>query len=120
MRQWEKTIDTGLSEEVVSKLLNTIRECKKVKEVILYGSRAKGTYKEFSDIDMTLKGDDLERIDLYQILERIDDLYLPYEVDLSIYARLDYMPLIEEIDRYGIRLFPTPHLPSSHLHAGIT
>lgn len=104
MKQWERTTDTGLSEEVISQLVNIIRECKKVTDVIIYGSRAKGTYKEFSDIDITLKGDELERSDLYPILERIDDLYLPYEIDLSIYAQLDYMPLIEEIDKHGIRL----------------
>ena len=96
--------DTGLSEEVLSKLLEAIYKCEKVTEVILYGSRAKGGYKEFSDIDLTLKGNDLERGDLYPILERIDDLYLPYEIDLSIYSDLDYEPLIEEIDKFGIRL----------------
>lgn len=104
MKQWQKTIDTGLSEEDITKLLNAICSCEKVTEVILYGSRAKGTYKRFSDIDLTLKGDDLDITDLYPILERIDDLYLPYEMDLSIYDQLDYPPLIEEIDNYGIRL----------------
>lgn len=95
---------TGLSEEIVSRLIAAIRECGKVTEVILYGSRAKGTYKEFSDIDLTLKGKDMEREDLYPILQRIEDLCLPYELDLSIYASLDYPPLIEEIDKHGIRL----------------
>ncbi|MDE5791870.1 MAG: nucleotidyltransferase domain-containing protein [Muribaculaceae bacterium] len=96
--------DTGLSEDTVSKLVGEIRKCEKVEEIILYGSRAKGTYKKFSDIDMTLKGKGLKREDLYPILEGIDDLYLPYEIDLSIYSDLDYQPLVDEIDRYGIRL----------------
>lgn len=96
--------DTGLSEEDISRLVGSIRECKKVEDIILYGSRAKGTFKRFSDIDMTLKGEGLKRDDLYPILERIDDLYLPYEIDLSIYSDLDYQPLIDEIDRYGIKL----------------
>ena len=96
--------DIGLTEEEISKLVGVIRECEKVKEIILYGSRAKGTFKKFSDIDMTLKGEGLKREDLYPMLERIDDLYLPYEIDLSIYSDLDYQPLIEEIDRYGLRL----------------
>lgn len=96
--------DTGLSEEDISRLVVSIRECKKVEDIILYGSRAKGTFKSFSDIDMTLKGEGLKRDDLYPILERIDDLYLPYEIDLSIYSDLDYQPLIDEIDRYGIKL----------------
>ena len=96
--------DIGLTEEEISKLVGVIRECEKVKEIILYGSRAKGTFKKFSDIDMTLKGEGLKREDLYPMLERIDDLYLPYEIDLSIYSDLGYQPLIEEIDRYGLRL----------------
>ena len=95
---------TGLSEETVSRLVAAIRECEKVTEVILYGSRAKGTYRTFSDIDLTLKGAELKREDLYPILQRIEDLSLPYELDLSIYASLDYPPLIEEIDKHGIRL----------------
>lgn len=96
--------DIGLTEEEISKLVGAIRECKKVEDIILYGSRAKGTFKRFSDIDMTLKGEGLKREDLFPIHERIDDLYLPYEIDLSIYSDLDYQPLIDEIDRYGIRL----------------
>lgn len=96
--------DTGLSEETISRLVEEIRRCEKVDKIILYGSRAKGTFKKFSDIDMTLKGDGLKREDLYPILERIDDLYLPYEIDLSIYSDLDYQPLIDEIDRYGVEL----------------
>ena len=96
--------DIGLTEEEISKLVGAIRECEKVGDIILYGSRAKGTFKRFSDIDMTLKGEGWKREDLFPILERIDDLYLPYEIDLSIYSDLDYQPLLEEIDRYGIRL----------------
>ena len=97
-------IDTGLSDENIAALVAAIRKCEKVDEIILYGSRAKGNFKKFSDIDITLKGDGLDRKDLFPILELIDDLYLPYEIDLSIYSELDYPPLIEEIDRYGIVL----------------
>lgn len=97
--------DTGLSADTISKLVEEILKCRKVNKIILYGSRAKGTFRTFSDIDITLIGDDLKREELYPILERIDDLYLPYEIDLSIYAEIDYQPLKEEIDRYGVELY---------------
>ncbi|MDE7441734.1 MAG: nucleotidyltransferase domain-containing protein [Muribaculaceae bacterium] len=96
--------DTGLSDEDIAKLTDAIRQCEKVDEIILYGSRAKGNFKKFSDIDLTLKGKGLTRKDLFPMLEWIDDLYLPYEIDLSIYSELDYQPLIDEIDMYGIKL----------------
>ena len=57
----ENKKDTGLSEETVAKFVRAIRECDKVQEIILYGSRAKGSFKKFSDIDMTLKGEGLCR-----------------------------------------------------------
>lgn len=104
MRKRTDTVDTGLSEKDIDSLLEVIRKSGKVEEVILYGSRAKGTFRKFSDIDLTLKGTGLKREDLFPILDEIDDLYLPYEIDLSIYSELDYPPLIEEIDRYGIRI----------------
>ena len=96
--------DTGLSDEDIAKLTDAIRQCEKFDEIILYGSRAKGNFKKFSDIDLTLKGKGLTRKDLFPMLDRIDDLYLPYEIDLSIYSELDYQPLIDEIDMYGIKL----------------
>lgn len=96
--------DIGLTEDTVKKLVEAIMGCGNVREIILYGSRSIGTFRNFSDIDIALKGDGLTREDLYPILERIEDLYLPYEIDLSIFSRLDYPPLIEDIDRTGLDL----------------
>ena len=48
-----------------------------IETVILYGSRAKGTYKPFSDVDITLTGDDLTHENLVRLSLAIDDLLLP-------------------------------------------
>lgn len=91
----------GLSAEDLRSLVDCICKNDKVCEVILYGSRAKGNYGQFSDIDLTLKGERLTHQDLSEIAENIDELLLPYEVDLSLYDDLDYAPLLEEISVYG-------------------
>ncbi|MDE6010986.1 MAG: nucleotidyltransferase domain-containing protein [Muribaculaceae bacterium] len=96
----------GLTEIELSKLIAAVAETPEVEEIILYGSRARGNHRRFSDIDLTLTGINLERKHLYRILERIDDLYLPYEIDLSILAEIDHPPLLEEIHSEGIRLYP--------------
>ena len=76
-----------------------------VLEVILYGSRAKGTHRPGSDIDLTLKGEGLSTGWLMELSAKIDDLLLPYEVDLSILAHIDNDELLEHIKRVGKVVF---------------
>ena len=78
----------GLSEEEINQLENLFSGFDKVEQVILYGSRAKGTHKPFSDIDITLKGESLNNEYLNSIIIAIDDLLLPYHFDISIYSKL--------------------------------
>ncbi|MBC2742006.1 MAG: nucleotidyltransferase domain-containing protein [Desulfosarcina sp.] len=46
----------GLKKENIERVNRIFAQYDKVEEVILYGSRAKGNYKSGSDIDLTLKG----------------------------------------------------------------
>lgn len=98
----------GITDTELSRLINAITVTPEVDEIILYGSRARGNYRRFSDIDLSLVGATLNRHHLYQILERIEDLFLPYEIDLSILSEIDHPPLLEEISNEGVRLYPTP------------
>lgn len=72
-----------------------------VHEVILYGSRAKGNYRPGSDIDLTMKGTGLDLRLMSRISLEIDDLLLPYIVDLSIFAHIDNKALLDHIGRVG-------------------
>jgi predicted nucleotidyltransferase len=69
----------------------------------LYGSRAKGNYREGSDIDLVLIGnDDLNDRLLARIDMEIDDLLLPYMVDLSILSHITDPDVIDHIRRVGV------------------
>ena len=74
-------------------------------DVVLYGSRAKGTYRPESDIDLTLKGSALATGGLMDLASQIDDLLLPYEVDLSIFEHIENADLINHINRIGKVIF---------------
>ena len=50
----------GLSDETVARIQAVLARFEAVEEAILYGSRAMGTQREGSDIDLTLKGDRLD------------------------------------------------------------
>lgn len=73
-----------------------------ITRAILYGSRAKGNYRNGSDIDLTLEGDTTLTIDvLYMVSDALDDLLLPYTVDLSILANISDPELLDHIQRVG-------------------
>ncbi|MDE6443205.1 MAG: nucleotidyltransferase domain-containing protein, partial [Muribaculaceae bacterium] len=56
--------DIGLTIDEFNEVIGYIRNNPKIKKVIVYGSRAKGNYRQFSDVDMTLIGDNLVVSDL--------------------------------------------------------
>lgn len=95
----------GLSQTTLDKLNSVFLQHKAISSVLIYGSRAKGNYRQGSDIDLTIKGSVLEFAELMQIEDQIDDLSLPYTVDLSQYAQLSNTDLIEHIDRVGLVIY---------------
>ena len=69
--------------------------------MLLYGSRAIGNYREGSDIDLTIKGN-IEFEDLQRIINELDDLFLPYKFDISIFKNINNNDLIDHIKRVGM------------------
>ncbi len=96
----------GLKETTIQKLCGVFAKYPQVTEAVLYGSRAKGNYKNGSDIDLTLHGGaDLTLNVMYKILDEIDDLLLPYTIDLSIYRTLSDPDFIDHIQRVGVTFY---------------
>lgn len=88
------------------KVDEVIRETAKIcrsfhaKEVILYGSRAKGTARERSDIDIAVSG--VENFDL--LAEKIEELPTLYSVDLLDMDTCRNQLLLEDIREYGRKI----------------
>ena len=96
----------GLKESVIQQISAVLARHPQVKQAILYGSRAKGDYKHGSDIDLTLRGEtDLSWRVLYQIMDELDDLLLPYTIDLSIYDDIADPDVIAHIRRVGVTFY---------------
>jgi uncharacterized protein len=92
----------GLHPKTVASIRAVFERFREIEKAVLYGSRAKGTFKPGSDIDLTLFGKCLTTSRLGDIAEALDDLLLPYTIDLSIYADLNHAKLREHIDRVGV------------------
>ena len=91
----------GLSAEVVNKICRILSGFPDVEKAVLYGSRAKGNYKTGSDIDLTLTGGNLTSKVIGEIADQLDDLLLPYTIDLSNFEALNHDTLREHIERVG-------------------
>lgn len=66
----------------------------------LLSSRAMGSYKPGSDIDLCLEGKNLNHNNRLLILSAVDDLLLPWSIDLVIMHQLD-QNLLSHINRFG-------------------
>ena len=96
----------GLSQSTIQKICAVLSRYPQVERAILYGSRAKGCYKHGSDIDLTLAGDaNLTLNVVYKILDNLDELLLPYTIDLSIFNDISDPDVIEHIQRVGVTFY---------------
>lgn len=92
----------GLDTEDIEAINKVFSKHSEIETAVLYGSRAKGNYRNDSDIDLTLKGEQITLSQLFEIETELDDLLLPYKIDLSIYHKIENPDFIEHIDRVGI------------------
>lgn len=95
-------IDCGLSTKTINLINGVFAKYSAIKRAILYGSRAKGNYRNGSDIDLTLCSDDVSHRLLVAILVDLDELLLPYMIDLSFYTQIENENLQEHIARVGV------------------
>jgi len=98
-------MNCGLTDIELSKLHDVFSQYEDIEKVVLYGSRAKGNYKPFSDVDISLVGDTLTHNRCNQLSTDIDDLLLPYQFDISIFHTLKNPDLIDHIKRVGITIY---------------
>ncbi len=91
----------GLSIETTDRIKGVFQKYPEVESVIIYGSRAKGNFREGSDIDLTLKGKSIPTQSISDISSALDDLNTPYLFDISIFDRLNSPDLAEHISRIG-------------------
>lgn len=107
----------GLSDATVRKIQQVLAGFPEVEKAVLYGSRAKGNHKPGSDIDLTLFGEELDERVMSRLYWALDDLLLPYEMDLSNFTDLQHPALIDHIRRVGVVLYEKNVVPSEALPA---
>lgn len=93
----------GLPQRTIDELLNYFKQKSEIEKVVIYGSRAKGTYHNGSDIDFAIWTDNHENIS--RILSELDDLQTPYMFDVTDYKALNHDGLKNSIDKFGKQFY---------------
>jgi len=97
--------NSGLTKKEIESINSVFSKYAQIEEVLIYGSRAKGNYRPASDIDLTIKGKNIDLTLQTEIEFDLDDLLLPYKFDTSIYDKISNPKFIDHIDRTGIKLY---------------
>jgi predicted nucleotidyltransferase len=90
----------GLNERDSQVIFEIFNKYSEVKDVILFGSRAKGNFHSGSDIDFAVRGRVSAKI-MRQIKSDFEDSSLPYNVDIVDMESLKNNALKEHINRVG-------------------
>jgi predicted nucleotidyltransferase len=90
----------GLQEDTIKKIKSIFEKHHGIEQVIIYGSRSKGNYKNGSDIDFAFVGT-LSNQAWTDINSDLDELMTPYTFDLSRLSTIENPDLIDHIKRIG-------------------
>lgn len=91
----------GLEDDELLLLRHIFEKTPNLQKAILYGSRVKGNYRPFSDMDITLIGERLNEDDLADVSYRLSESSLPYFCDVSLFSKLQNPALVDHIKRRG-------------------
>lgn len=95
----------GLTQPCIDDIKTVFHRHTNVEEAVIFGSRAMGTYKNGSDIDIAIKGERLSFNDLLSLRVGLDSLPYAYTYDIIIYHKITTPELITHIDELGITFY---------------
>jgi len=95
----------GLSELTVERIQGVLAHFPQVASAVLFGSRAKGTARSGSDIDLALYGEGIDWRVLGRIEDQLDDLLLPYTFSLLHHDIRTDSEVVAHIARVGIPFY---------------
>ena len=93
-------MDNGIKREALEQIIMLAKECK-IEKIILFGSRARGDFKQASDIDLAVSGGDVARFTA-DIEEKVSTLLLFDIVDLGASVQ---QALLDSITQEGKILY---------------
>lgn len=96
----------GLSDKQLQEIITIISTYLQVEQAVLFGSRAIDTYKEASDVDIAIKGEQATLDMALQLKDHLEEeTYLPFFFDIIAYNTIRSDELKKHINTKGIGIY---------------
>lgn len=95
----------GLEQHIIDTFIEVFEGNSKVDKAYVFGSRAKGNFRPDSDIDIVIKGQDLNTDDIIAMSVAFETHGITNKIDLLDYKIIKELALKEHIDRVGIEFY---------------
>ncbi len=96
----------GISDKFFEILLDVMKSYPQIEEAFIFGSRAKGSYKHGSDIDIAIKGKEISNELVWDITALLNnEMPIPYKVDMLAVNEGLSLSLADHIRRIGISFY---------------
>jgi len=96
--------DFGLKPDDLFAVTETFKNVPRILSAAVFGSRAMGNYKPYSDVDIVLYGD-LDIADVEYVRADLEELPLIYTFDVVAYGLVKNLELRQHIERVGIKIY---------------
>jgi len=94
-------MNIGLSNEQIEMIVGLIQKSGAARAVV-FGSRAKGNWRDNSDVDIAVFG---SGVNIGRLHMQLDELPMPYKFDVIGYESITHPPLRDHIDRMGVDIY---------------
>ena len=95
----------ALREKDLAVLRGVFRRCRTVREVRVFGSRARGHARRASDLDLAVSAPDATPSEWAELREGLEDAPLIYELDVVRVEQVTSARLKAKIDREGVAIY---------------
>jgi predicted nucleotidyltransferase len=101
--------NTGLTETDLQEIISILKSFPEIQQALIFGSRAKGNYKNGSDVDLALKGPELTFSTVARIRYLLnEETRMPYTFDVVQFETITSLELIGHINRVGTCIYTNP------------
>ena len=97
-------VDIGLNKIELDDIRSVLEKFQGIVRAAVFGSRAKGNHKPYSDVDIALFGD-LDITETENVALMLDELPLVYKFDVVAYDKINNPMLKKHIDVVGLTIY---------------
>jgi proline iminopeptidase len=96
----------GLAERHYRAIVHVFRRYPNIERVLIFGSRAKGTDKPYSDIDLAVFAPSMDDREFSRLWNELDALELVFKLDVLHWDKLGQQKLKDSIMTHGKLFYP--------------